>query len=98
MPDTTGESAMRMIADARPPYMLHSAPRVVNRFQNSEYTIVGRLADAATANASATRNATFWPFAPMPPMIAMMPITTTVRRATLTSAPASGLPFFTTLA
>ena len=54
---------MRMIAEVRPPYMLHSAPWVVKRFQNSEYTIVGRFADAATAKASATRNATFWPFA-----------------------------------
>ena len=40
--------------------MLHSAPRVLNRFQNSEYRIVGRLALAATAKASATRNAMFW--------------------------------------
>src|SRR5690606_21747683 len=58
-PRHTGENTMSRIADASPTYMLHSAPRVVNRFQNSEYTIVGRLADAATANASATRNATF---------------------------------------
>jgi len=50
--------------------MLHSAPEVLNRFQNNEYRIVGRFADAATANASATRNATFWFFARMPPTIA----------------------------
>ena len=31
--------------------MLHSAPRVLNRFQNSEYRIVGRLALAAIAKA-----------------------------------------------
>ena len=43
--------------------MLHSAPVVLNRFQNSEYRIVGRFAEAATANASATRNAMFWPLA-----------------------------------
>ena len=46
--------------------MLHSAPRVLNRAQYSEYRIVGRLAAAATANASATRNAMFWPLARMP--------------------------------
>ena len=54
--------------------MLHRAPEVLNRFQNSEYRIVGRLALAATANASATRNATFCPFAKIPPMIARIPI------------------------
>ena len=67
--------------------MLHSAPRVLNRFQNSEYRIVGRFAVAATANASATRKAMFCPLAKMPPRIATMPITTTVMRATWTSAP-----------
>ena len=50
--------------------MLHSAPRVLNRLQYSEYRIVGRLADAATANASATRNAMFCPLARMPRPIA----------------------------
>ena len=35
-PETTGESAIRMMAAANPPYMLHSAPWVVNRRQNSE--------------------------------------------------------------
>ncbi len=39
--------------------MLHTSPRVLNRRQNSENTIVGRFADAAMANASATRNAMF---------------------------------------
>src|SRR5690349_13937877 len=58
-PETTGENTISRIADPSPAYMLHSAPRVVKRFQNSEYTIVGRFADAATAKASATRNATF---------------------------------------
>jgi hypothetical protein len=66
--------------------MLHSAPAVLKRFQNSEYRIVGRLAEAATANASATRNAMFCPLARMPPRIATMPITTAVMRATLTSS------------
>src|ERR687889_824228 len=66
--------------------MLHSAPVVLNRAQNSEYRSVGRFADAATANASATRNATFCPFATIPPTIAMTPTTTAVSRATRTSA------------
>jgi hypothetical protein len=35
-PETTGEKMIRMIADPSPPYMLHSAPRVLNRRQNSE--------------------------------------------------------------
>ena len=50
--------------------MLHSAPRVLNRFQNSEYRMVGRLAEAATAKASATRKAMFWFLARMPPTMA----------------------------
>src|SRR5699024_12206774 len=39
--------------------MLHSEPRVLNRFQYSEYRIEGRLALAAIAKARETRNATF---------------------------------------
>ena len=60
--------------------------------------MVGRLAEAATAKASATRNATFCPLAKMPPAMASRPITTTVRRATLTSVAASALPLAMTLA
>src|SRR3954471_15189038 len=78
--------------------MLHSAPVVLNRFQNSEYRIVGRFADAATANASATRNATLMPLTRMPPMIATAPMTTAVYRATLTSWSGSVLPSLITLA
>ena len=37
--------------------MLNRAPVVLKRRQNSEYRMVGRFADAATAKASATRNA-----------------------------------------
>ena len=58
-PDTAGEKTISTIVEIKPPYMLHSAPRVLNRGQYSEYRIVGRLAAAATANASATRNAMF---------------------------------------
>ena len=79
--------------------MLHSAPVVLNRFQNSEYRIVGRFAEAATAKASATRKAMFWPLARMPPRIATMPMTTAVRRAILTSVCCSSwtLPCLITL-
>ncbi len=59
--------------------------------------MVGRFALAATANASATRNATFCPLAPMPAMIETMPITTTVIRATRTSPLAETCPFLMTL-
>ena len=71
---------------------------VLNFFQNSEYSSVGRFADAATAKASATRNATFWPLARMPPTMATMPTTRAVRRATLTSMPGSGFPSLMTFA
>jgi hypothetical protein len=59
---------------------------VLNRRQNSEYRIVGRFADAAMANARATRNATFWSLARMPRTIARSPTTTAVMRATRTSS------------
>jgi hypothetical protein len=36
-----------------------TAPAVLKRRQNNEKTITGRFADAATANANATRKATF---------------------------------------
>ena len=77
--------------------MLHSAPRVLNRRQNSEYRIVGRFARAAIAKARATRKAMFWPLAKMPPMIATEPITRAVIRATRTSPSALTLPFLITL-
>lgn len=35
-PETTGENAMRKIAEPSPPYILQSAPRVLKRFQYSE--------------------------------------------------------------
>jgi len=46
--------------------LLNSAPMVLNRFQNSEYRIVGRLAEAATANA-AHQNAMFCRWRGCPP-------------------------------
>ena len=65
--------------------MLHTDPRVLNRFQYSEYRIEGRLALAAIAKASETRKATFCSAARMPPTIETAPITRAVLRATLTS-------------
>jgi hypothetical protein len=35
-PETTGDNVIRMMAEANPPYMLQTAPWVVNRRQNSE--------------------------------------------------------------
>ena len=36
LPDTTGEKMISVTQLISPPYMLHSAPRVLNRFQYSE--------------------------------------------------------------
>ncbi len=38
LPDTAGENTISTMVEIRPPYMLHSAPRVLNRFQYSEYS------------------------------------------------------------
>src|SRR6185312_3741154 len=83
-PDTAGEKMISTIVEISPPYMLHSAPRVLNRSQYSEYRMVGRLAAAATANASATRNAMFCPLARMPSPMPSRPSTTAVIRDTRT--------------
>src|SRR5262245_25956056 len=61
------------------------APTVLNRFQNSEYRMAGRLPDAATAKARATRNATLRSRARMPRPMAMAPMTSAEPRATTTS-------------
>src|SRR6185312_5382082 len=50
-PDNAGEKTISTIVETSPPYILHSAPRVLNRDQYSEYRIVGRFAAAATAKA-----------------------------------------------
>src|ERR1700710_379155 len=59
-PDTTGEKMISVTQLIRPPYMLQRAPRVLKRFQYSEYRIVGRFAAAATAKARATSTQMFW--------------------------------------
>ena len=78
--------------------MLNSAPVVLNRFQNSENSNVGRLADAATAKARATRKAMFCPMAAMPRTMETTPITTTVMRETRTCCSSVALPRLMTLA
>src|SRR4051812_8139324 len=70
LPETTGDRATSAKHENSPPYMPHSVPRVLNRRQNSEYSSVDRLAEPANANASPTRNATFWPLAMIPPAMA----------------------------
>src|SRR6476661_4785729 len=61
------------------------APRVLNRFQNSEYRITGRFAEAAMAKAMATRNATFSDWAGMARAMETAPMTTAEIRPTRTS-------------
>src|SRR6478735_3454878 len=61
------------------------APRVLNRFQNNEYRITGRFADAAMANAIATRNATFSDCAGMDSAMDTAPMHTAAIRPTRTS-------------
>ena len=36
VPDITGDRTIRMIAESSPPYIDHTAPRVVKRRQNRE--------------------------------------------------------------
>ena len=58
-PMMLGPMKMSTIDPTRPQLQVrHTAPAVLKRFQKMENTITGRLAEAATAKASATRNAT----------------------------------------
>ena len=59
LPMMLGEIAMSTSDEASPVPKPHTAPVVLKRLQKSDSTMTGRFADAATANASATRNATF---------------------------------------
>lgn len=83
-PETAGEKKMSTRQDTTPVYMEATAPAVLNRRQYREYRMVGRLAEAATANARETRKATFWVMARMPKMMETMPRTTTVAWETRT--------------
>src|ERR671915_1616162 len=78
--------------------MAVTAPVVLNRFQYSEYSNVGRLAAAATAKASATRNATLSPRAKIDSTIATAPITKAATRAACTSSRSEAVPRLITLA
>src|SRR2546430_15558826 len=78
--------------------MPQTAPRVLTRFKNSENRIAGRSAEAAIANATATRNATLRPRAKMPRTTATAPITRAAYRATVTSSRSLVRPLRTTLA
>ena len=60
--------------------------------------IDGRFADAATANASATRNAMLSFCAGIARAIEMPPITKAAMRAVRISSRSLAVPFFTTLA
>ena len=78
--------------------MAQVAPRVLNRFQNRFITSAGRLPEAATAKASATRNAMFRSWAKIDSTMATPPIANAAIRATLTSSFSDAVPFLITLA
>src|SRR4051794_24964393 len=77
--------------------MPHVAPLVLNRFQNNENRITGRFADAAIANAMATRKATFNDCAGMASAMATAPMQTAAIRPTRTSCLSVTWPFLITL-
>src|SRR5690348_347322 len=97
-PQQIGDSSTTSTAEIRPPYRPHTAPRELNLFQNSENRIAGRFAEAAIANATATRNATFRLRANTARTIAIAPITNAEYRATFTSSRSPVLPRRITLA
>ena len=63
--------------------MLKTAPIVLKRFQNRLYSNAGRLADAATAKASATRKAMFSRCAGIASKIATDPMAKAAIRTTI---------------
>src|SRR5260370_20219379 len=83
----------------RPVARPHHQPFVVNRFQKIDRTSAGRLADAATAKARATKNATL-KVGPSTMAIAIdaAPTVNAVIRATRTSSPGErSVPLCSTL-
>src|SRR5215203_2329731 len=78
--------------------MLKVAPMVLKRFQKRLYNNAGRLADAATAKASATRKAMFSRCAGMASKIATAPMPKAAIRATINSLLSDACPFLNTLA
>jgi hypothetical protein len=81
-----GETSTRPIAASVPTTRPATTPPVLQRFQYSVSSTTGRLADAATANASATRCATFWPLARIPIRIATTPTISEQMRAAFNSS------------
>ena len=78
--------------------MLKTAPMVLKRFQNRLYSSAGRLADAATAKASATRKAMFSRCAGIASKIATAPMAKAAIRTTISSLLSDACPFLITLA
>jgi hypothetical protein len=78
--------------------MLNVAPTVLKRRQNRLNSRAGRLADAATAKASATRNAMFSRWAGMASKIATVPMPKAAIRTTRNSSFSLAFPFLNTLA
>ncbi len=72
--------------------MLQTAPEVLNRFQNRLNSSAGRFAEAATAKASATRNAMFSFCAGIASAIATAPMPIAANRATRSSFFSVGFP------
>ena len=68
-----GEKRIIPIDVTIPTIIDHAIPLAVVFFQNSKNKIAGRFADAATANASPTRNDTFIPLNKIPKIIATTP-------------------------
>ena len=75
-----------------------TAPRVVQPFHIIDRNNTGKLADAATANASDTMNATFCFSNAMPSSTAITPSTSVVMRDTFSSSALLALPFLKTVA
>ena len=64
-----GETRIIPIEETIPTIIDQEMPFAVVFFQNKRNNIAGRLADAATANASPTRNDTFMPLNNIPKII-----------------------------
>src|SRR5574343_202878 len=95
---TAGDRMTRPTAETRPAMPPHSAPRVVRPFQYMDRISTGKLTEAATPKARATRKATFWSLNRMPRMRAMQPMATEAMRVTFISWALVAWPFLITRA
>jgi hypothetical protein len=68
-----GENRIIPMDETIPTIIDHAMPLAVVFFQNKRNNIAGRFAEAATANASPTRNETFMPLKRIPRRIAKRP-------------------------